>query len=61
MVYLRTTKVFMTKIFQQDFPLCVTIFKHTSVSNYLKLMYSAINVTHLKSQVTGQLTMYVNK
>lgn len=43
MVYLRTTKVFMTKIFQQDFPLCVTIFKHTAVSNYLKLMYRAIN------------------
>lgn len=51
----------MTKIFQQDFPLRVAIFEHTAVSNYLKLMYNAINVVHLKSQVTGQLTMYMNK
>lgn len=43
MVYLRTVEVLMTKIFQKDFPLCVSIFKHTPVSNYLKLMYSAIN------------------
>lgn len=61
MVYLRTMKVFMTKIFQQGFPLRVTIFKHTAVSNYLKLLYNAISVMHLKSQVAGQLTMYVNK
>lgn len=43
MVYLRTVKVLMTKIFQKDFPLRGSIFKHTAVSNYLKLMYSAIN------------------
>jgi len=61
MVYLRTIEVFMTNIFQQHFPLCVTIFKPTAVSNYLKLLYNAINVRRLKSQVTGQLAMYVNK
>lgn len=60
-MYLRTMKVFMTKIFQQDFPLRVTIFKQTAVSNYLKLLYYAINVMRLKSQVTRQLTVYVNK
>lgn len=54
-------EVFMTRIFQQDFPLYVTIFKHTAVSNYLKLMYNAINYMHLKSQVKGQLTVYANR
>lgn len=61
MLYLRTLKVCMTKIFQQDFPLHVAIFKHTAVSNYLKLMYNAINVMHLKSQVTGQLSVYMKE
>lgn len=57
MVYLRTLKVYITKIFQQDFLRCVAIFEHTAVSNYLKLMYNAINVMCLKSQVTGQLSI----
>lgn len=61
MVCLRTMKVFLTKIIHQDFPLRVTIFKRSAVSNYLKLLYNAINVTRLKSQVTGQLTMHVNE
>lgn len=43
MVYLRTVKVLMTKIFQKDFPLRVSIFKLAAVSHYLKLMYGAIN------------------
>lgn len=62
MVYLRLVKVLMTKVFQKDFPLRVTIFKRTTVSNYLKLMYSAINAAseepgnraadHLCEQIT---------
>lgn len=51
----------MTKIVWQDFPLCVTIFNPTAVSNYLKLLYNAINVLCLKSQVTGQMTTDPNK
>lgn len=65
MIYLRTVKVLMTKIFQKDFPLCISIFTHTAVSNYLKLMLSAINAAseepgnraagHLWEQITQYL------
>lgn len=65
MVYLRIVKVLMTKVFQKDFPLRATIFKRTAVSNYLKLMYSAINAAseepgnraadHLCEQISQRL------